>query len=131
MIRFLLDTNVIIALLKSRTSGVAGRVRAKSPDQVAVSSVTLFELYYGAYKSERRDQNLHNIERLILETLSFDAEDARHAGEIRAALRSSGHPIGPYDLMIAGQARARDLTLVTANTREFDRVTGLRVEDWA
>ena len=131
MIRYLLDTNVIIALLKSRTSALAERVRSTSPDEVATSSVTAFELYYGAFNSEHRDQNLGNLERLLLEILPFDVVDARHAGEIRARLRMSGRPIGPYDLLIAGQARARNLTLITANKREFERVTDLRVESWA
>lgn len=97
---------------------------------MATSSISVFELYFGAFKSARRDENMLKLESLDLEIVLFDADDARHAGVIRAALRERGTPIGPYDLLIAGQARARDLTLVTNNLREFQRVAGLRVEDW-
>jgi tRNA(fMet)-specific endonuclease VapC len=70
------------------------------------------------------------VDGLQFETVGFDREDARHAGEVRAALAAAGTPIGAYDVLIAGQARSRDLVLVTRNAREFDRVAGLRVEDW-
>jgi tRNA(fMet)-specific endonuclease VapC len=91
----------------------------------------MHELYYGAYKSERQEHGVGLVDALLFEVLEFDSEDGRHAGEIRAALARQGRPIGPYDVLIAGQARARDLTLVTANVGEFRRVEGLRVENWS
>ncbi|MGH7081033.1 MAG: PIN domain-containing protein [Acetobacteraceae bacterium] len=84
----------------------------------------------GACKSRRRSENLARVEGLQFAVLEFDQEDAREAGEIRAALASAGTPIGPYDVLIAGQARARDLILITRNVGEFSRVRGLRIEDW-
>jgi tRNA(fMet)-specific endonuclease VapC len=94
------------------------------------SAVVIHELYFGAFKSQRVEQNVARVDALQFLVLEFDDEDARQAGQIRAQLASKGTPIGPYDVMIAGQARARELTLVTHNTTEFRRVPGLRVEDW-
>jgi tRNA(fMet)-specific endonuclease VapC len=88
------------------------------------------ELFYGAFKSRRRFENLALIDALEFVVLEFDREDARRSGEIRALLSAKGMPIGPYDVLIAGQAVARNLILVTHNTREFKRVPGLRIEDW-
>ena len=90
----------------------------------------MHELFFGAYKSQRMAHNLARVESLQFEVLDLDKEDARHAGDIRAMLAKAGTPIGPYDVLIAGQAKARDLTLITHNTAEFRRVAGLRVEDW-
>ena len=91
----------------------------------------MHELFFGAYKSRRQAQNLALLDALQLQVLEFDKEDARQAGEIRAALAAAGQPIGPYDVLVAGQARARGLILVTNDVREFARVDGLRYEDWA
>lgn len=90
----------------------------------------MHELYFGAFKSLRRDDNVSLIDRLRFDVLAFDTEDARHGGEIRAWLAGHGTPIGAYDVLIAGQARARDLVLVTRNVREFARGPGLRTENW-
>ena len=90
-----------------------------------------YELYYGACKSRQARRNLELLDRMAFEIVPFDAGDARVAGAIRAELEAVGHPIGPYDLLIAGQARARALVLVTANSREFQRVDGLECEDWS
>jgi tRNA(fMet)-specific endonuclease VapC len=95
-----------------------------------VSSVVIHELRYGASKSARQAENHARIDALRFEVAPFDARDARQAGEVRAALERAGTPIGGYDLLIAGQALARDLVLVTRNVREFERVAGLRIEDW-
>jgi tRNA(fMet)-specific endonuclease VapC len=95
-----------------------------------VSAVVIHELYYGAFKSQRVEKNVARVDALRFSVLEFDEEDARQAGQIRAHLASKGTPIGPYDVLIAGQARARELTLVTHNTSEFQRVPGLKVEDW-
>lgn len=128
--RYLLDANAIIALLNDTTSPIAKRVRRHAPRDFGVSAVVIHELYYGAFKSQRVEQNVARVDALQFSVLEFDEEDARQAGEIRAHLASKGTPIGPYDVLIAGQARARELTLVTHNTNEFQRVPGLRVQDW-
>jgi len=128
--RYLLDANIVIALLKDTTSATARRVRRERIGDIAISAVVSHELFYGAFKSRRRIQNVAVIDALQFVVLEFDKEDARQAGEIRALLASEGTPIGPYDVLIAGQAVARDMILVTQNTREFERVPGLRFEDW-
>jgi len=129
--KYLLDTNAVIAVLNAPRSSVARRVRRQKPDDVGVSVIVIHELYYGAFRSRRADHNLQLIDSLQFEAVEFDSDDARHAGEIRAILTNRGTPIGPYDVLIAGQARARQLTLVTRNTAEFARVRYLRIEDWS
>jgi tRNA(fMet)-specific endonuclease VapC len=128
--RYLLDANAVIALLNDTTSPIARRIRRFTPRDFGVSAVVIHELYYGAFKSQRVEPNVARVDALQFPVLEFDLEDARQAGEVRAQLASKGTPIGPYDVLIAGQAKARDLTLVTHNTSEFQRVEGLRVEDW-
>ncbi len=130
MIRYLLDANAIIALLNDTSSNAARRVRREQPDDVAIPAIVAHELFYGAFKSRRAAQNVALIDALQFAVLEFDKEDARQAGAIRALLASRGTPIGPYDVLIAGQAVARNLVLVTHNTQEFGRVPGLRFEDW-
>ncbi|MGH9575106.1 MAG: type II toxin-antitoxin system VapC family toxin [Candidatus Acidiferrales bacterium] len=133
---FLLDTNICIALINERPASVRQRFTLElgSGSPMLMSSVSIFELLYGAAKSSQRERNEHAINVLLSSvagTISFDNEDARAAGQIRAALEKSGTPIGLYDLLLAGQARCRDLVVVTANEREFSRVPGLRWENWA
>lgn len=128
--RYLLDANAIIALLNDPAGSLARRIRALQPGDFGLPAIVIHELYYGAYKSQRREHNLALIDKLRFEVLPFDHEDGRHAGEIRAILALHGTPIGSYDILIAGQARARALTLITRNVREFERVDGLRVENW-
>lgn len=128
--RYLLDANVVIALLNDTTSNTARRARRESVGDVAISAIVTYELFYGAFKSQRATENAALIDALQFIVLEFDKEDARQAGQVRALLASEGTPIGPYDVLIAGQAVARDLILVTHNTREFGRVPGLRFEDW-
>jgi tRNA(fMet)-specific endonuclease VapC len=127
---YLLDANVVIGLLNDATSKLARRARRERTGDVAISAIVLHELFYGAFKSARVAQNVALVDALQFTVLEFDKEDARQAGEIRAILAASGRPIGPYDLLIAGQAKARNLTLVTHNTDEFGRVPGLRLADW-
>ena len=127
--KFLLDTNAVIALLKGDPDFMA-RLKKHRPEDFGLSAIVLHELFYGAFKSQRVAANLERVEELRFEPVDFDREDARSAGEIRAQLAKSGSPIGPYDVLIAGQARARDLTLITHNVREFQRVAGIRVESW-
>jgi len=128
--RYLLDTNVVIGLLNDATSKLAQRARREKPADVAISAIVAHELFYGAFKSHRATQNVALIDSLQFAVLEFDKEDARQAGEVRALLASRGTPIGPYDVLIAGQAKARNLTLVTHNTEEFGRVPGLHFDDW-
>ena len=130
-----LDTNAIIALLNR--SSLTVRVRLADAvhrrEVVAVPTVVLFELRYGAAKSANRQRAARRIAELLagpVEVLDFESDDAEEAGDIRAALERAGTPIGPYDVLIAGQARRRGALLVTANRREFARVPGLRTEDW-
>lgn len=127
--RLLLDTNSFVAVMNRRDERVMRRM-VERRDELVLSAVVAFKLYFGAFNSDRVDRNLAEIALLGLPTIPFEVEDARAAGEIRAALRRAGTPIGPYDVLIAGQALARDLVLVTANTREFARVARLRLEDW-
>lgn len=127
--RYLLDSNVFIAWLGNADRRVINRMAAHY-GAYQMSSVVLFELHYGAFKSNKIEQNLRRIDEIGLPVFEFDGCDAAAAGRVRADLRRRGMPIGPYDILIAGQALARDLTLVTANVREFSRVEGLRVEDW-
>jgi tRNA(fMet)-specific endonuclease VapC len=128
--RYLLDTNVVVGLLNDATSKMAQRARREKPADVAISAVVAHELFYGAFKSRRAAQNVALVDALQFAVIEFDKEDARQAGEVRALLASAGTPIGPYDVLIAGQARARNLILVTHNTEEFGRVPGLRFDDW-
>lgn len=132
MIRHLLDTNAVIALVGRRSADLLRRVQASAPGSLAISSIVAHELWYGAYRSQKVAFNLETLRLLFadLAILDFGPEDARAAGEIRADLARQGMPIGPYDVLIAGQAKARHLTLVTNNTGEFSRVTGLSLENW-
>lgn len=129
--RYLLDTNICIALLNETSPALEARARRHPATEMALPAVAAFELYYGAFKGRLSNRNLELVDRIALEILPFDADDARMAGAIRSELEAAGEPIGPYDLLIAGQARARGLALVTANTREFARVEGLLLEDWS
>jgi tRNA(fMet)-specific endonuclease VapC len=131
-----LDTNVVIAVLNDPKSLIRVRMDAAigAGHALAISSVVLFELRYGAAKSARPERNAKRIMEFLLgpvEVLSFEPEDADEAGEIRAALERKGTPIGPYDVLVAAQARRRNATLVTANVREFARVPRLTLEDWS
>ncbi|MFZ1431010.1 MAG: type II toxin-antitoxin system VapC family toxin [Geminicoccaceae bacterium] len=131
--RYLLDTNILIALLHpQRRQQVLQHLLALPPDDVVTSAIAAHELYFGAAKSSRPEENRRRFDLLFqdLQPLEFTREDAATAGTIRAELRAVGTPIGPYDVLMAGQAKARDLTLVTHNTREFTRIHGLAVVDW-
>ncbi len=129
--RYLLDTNACIALLNDRNHNLSRRARRHSAASIGVPAPVAFELYYGVFKSREQARNLHHLDRMALEIVPFDAGDARAAGTIRSELEAQGRPIGPYDVLIAGQARARGLVLVTANVREFARVDGLMIENWS
>ena len=132
---YLLDTNACIALNKGEPAPVRGRfARAVGAgSQVWVSTVVLFELWYGVVKSTRSKENAQDLAKFLagpVRVLNFDEADAREAGDVRASLERIGKPIGAYDVLMAGQARRRALTLVTANAKEFGRVKGLAWQDW-
>lgn len=132
---YLLDTNAVVALLRNKPARVRERYREAeaSGDYLALSSVVLFELWYGVAKSSQVPENSERLRILLsgdLDLLDFDDGDARTAGQVRASLEKDGNPIGAYDVLIAGQALRRGLTVVTANSSEFDRVTGLNWQDW-
>lgn len=127
--KFLLDSNAVIALLKGH-AGFLARLRQHQPADFGLSAIVSHELLYGAYKGQRTTETLERLNGLAFEVLEFDREDARAAGELRARLALAGTPIGPYDVLIAGQALARGLTVVTHNQGEFQRVPGLAIEDW-
>lgn len=127
--KFLLDTNAVIALMKGH-AGLISRVQAFAPSDFALPSIAAHELYFGAFRSQRQAENLRRVEGLRFALLDFDREDARCAAKVRAKLSEQGTPIGPYDVLIAGQALARGLTLISRNLREFQRVDQLIVEDW-
>jgi tRNA(fMet)-specific endonuclease VapC len=128
--RYLLDANAVIGLLNDTNSKLVRRARREKPSDIAMSAIVAHELFYGAFRSRRTAENVALIDALRFTVLEFDKEDARRAGEIRALLASKGTPIGPYDVLIAGQALARGLVLVTDNTSEFRRVPRLRIENW-
>jgi tRNA(fMet)-specific endonuclease VapC len=132
---YLLDTNTIVALLRNNPAGVRERYREAQAagDYLALSSVVLFELWYGVAKSSQVQENTERLRVLLsgdVDLLDFDDEDARAAGQVRATLEKAGTPIGAYDLLIAGQALRRELTVVTSNTSEFSQVAGLSWQDW-
>jgi tRNA(fMet)-specific endonuclease VapC len=137
---YCLDTNVVIRLVRAELPFIEKLRLALSRDEIALSSIVLFELEYGvagASARQKSDRRARNEERLAvflsapIAILPFDAEDAREAGDIRAHLARAGTPIGPYDVLIAAQARRRGAILVTANAREFARVPRLQLEDWS
>jgi tRNA(fMet)-specific endonuclease VapC len=132
---YLLDTNVCIALINGSSEVVRRRFAkaVESGETVGVPSVSLYELWYGVAKSVQIEANTRRLELFLagsVRVLEFGQEDARLAGQIRNTLERIGKPIGTYDLLIAGQAMARKMTLVTANAKEFGRVKGLVWEDW-
>lgn len=131
MLRFLLDTNLCIRVLRDRTASLREKFNLEA-DSLAISTMVLTELLHGAAKSGRPDANRREVETSAarLEVLSFDTAAAHHAADIRATLERRGRAIGGYDLLIAGHARSLARIVVTGNRGEFDRVPGLQCEDW-
>jgi tRNA(fMet)-specific endonuclease VapC len=128
---FLLDTDICITVIRDRPSGLRRRFNEEA-DRLAISTIVLGELLFGAARSARPAEHRRQVDRFAerLDVLPFDAEAASHFADIRADLSARGEIIGGYDLMIAGHARSRGLTVVTHNVREFRRVQGLQVADW-
>jgi len=135
-VSYLLDTNACIALINGSPASVRSHFQKATASgvQIYIPAVVTFELWYGVAKSARPALNAQRLETFLsgpVFVLPFDDQDSRIAGSIRASLEISGKPIGAYDLLIAGQALAQQLTVVTANVSEFSRVKGLSWQDWA
>ena len=133
---FCLDTNIVIFALNRRKPEIAARLSSelRAGSTLIVPSIVRFELEYGIARSSKPAQSREALETLLangFEQPAFDGADARHAADIRGGLQALGLPIGPYDVLIAAQARRRGAALVTLNSREFERVPGLMVADWA
>ncbi len=132
MLTYMLDTDIVIYTMKTKPEAVREAFNARY-GQLAISSVTLMELIFGAHKSANPARNLREVEGFAarVEVSPYDFDAAAHTGQLRAELAKLGTPIGSYDQMIAGHARSRGLILVTNNVSEFSRVSGLRIENWA
>lgn len=131
MLKYMLDTNICILTIKKRPQQVREAFN-RFYDQLCLSSISLMELIYGVKKVRQSRKNLAVVEGFAarLEVLSYDELAANHTGQLSAELARNGAPFGPYDQLIASHARSRGLSMVTNNRREFDRVPGLRIEDW-
>ena len=129
---YLLDTNICIYLIKKRPQKVLKEFGKHSPQDVAISTITLFELEYGVEKSRYRQRSQEALGRFLspLSSIDMDQQAAIEAAIIRAELEGKGMPLGPYDLLIAGLAKSKDMTLVTNNVKEFERIDGLLLANW-
>jgi tRNA(fMet)-specific endonuclease VapC len=132
MIRYLLDTNICIYLIKKHPPEVLARFQQIQLKQLYISTVTLFELYYGIEKNNSQQRNLAALKNFIapLTVVDFTLDAAIRAAKIRSDLQKQGMPIGAYDIQIAAIALSGNMTLLTNNTREFERVNGLKLENW-
>jgi tRNA(fMet)-specific endonuclease VapC len=128
----MLDTNICIYIIKNRPQSVKERFRAYHIGELCISSITVSELMYGAYKSQHIEKNLKAIEAFLLpfEIVEYDYNAAVAYGQIRATLEKKGQGIGGMDMQIAGHALALDMVVVTNNTKEFQRIEGLALENW-
>lgn len=131
MMRFMLDTDICIDLLRGRSPRLFARLREHRPDEISISSITLAELQYGAAKSARPEYHTQLLIKFCapLAILPFDSQAAEIYGQVRAELERKGTSIGPLDMLIAAHAISRNLTLVTGNEREFRRMGGLNIEN--
>jgi len=131
MLQYMLDTNICIYAIKSRPIELREQFN-RLTEQICISTITLAELYYGVEKSSRRAQNLQVVEEFVagLETLPFSVEAAAHYGQVRAELERAGQLAGRHNMLIGAHARSASLIVVTSNLREFERIPGLRIENW-
>lgn len=129
---YMLDTNICIYIIKRRPAEVIEKFRTFAVSEIAVSSITLAELEYGVSKSQHVEKNRDALALFVspLDILPFNSLAAVKYGEIRAKQEKDGSPVGSMDMLIAAHAMSRGLTLVTNNTREFERIEGLRIENW-
>lgn len=131
--RYMLDTNICIYIIKKMPPAVLQRFTEHEASEVCISSVTYAEMMHGVEKSQAKERNRLALLLFMspLTVLDFDVAAAEAYGKLRADLEQRGTPIGPMDMLVAGHAMSQGLTLVTNNTREFSRVSGLRLENWA
>ncbi len=131
LFKYMLDTNIVIYVIKRRPVEVLDTFN-RHVGQMCISTVTLAELMHGAEKSAKVEHNMRQVEDFVsrLQVVSYDIKAAAHYGQIRADLERKGTTIGVNDLHIAGHARSEGLILVSNNLREFERVDGLRLENW-
>ena len=131
--RYMLDTNICIYAIKHKPERVLTRLQEHDPEEICISSVTYAELVHGVEKSKAVEKNRIALALLLanIEIMKFDSLAAESYGKIRAELEKSGTPIGPLDTIIAGHAQSLGFTVVTNNTKEFKRVSGLKIENWA
>ena len=131
MLKYMLDTNIAIYVIKRRPLAALETFNRRA-DQLCISSISMAELMYGVEKSAEPDRNLRQLEDFVsrLQVLDYGKKAAAHYGDIQAALERQGTPIGVNDLHIAGHSRSEGMTLVTNNRKEFQRVSGLRLENW-
>lgn len=131
--RYMLDTNICIYSIKHKPEQVFLRLQEHEPEDICISSITYAELVHGVEKSQAVEKNRLALALLLanIEILNFDAAAAESYGKIRADLEKQGTPIGPLDMMIAGHAKSLGYIVVTNNTKEFHRVKGLKIENWA
>lgn len=131
--KYLIDTNILIYLMNSKSIKLQNKFVKKNTEQFCISSITVAELIFGAKKSKNVDKNLTAAIKILspFKILDFSGEDAFEYGDIRCDLEKKGKIIGGNDLLIASQARRQNLIVVTANTKEYERVSGLKVENWA
>jgi tRNA(fMet)-specific endonuclease VapC len=129
---YLLDSNICIYIINKHPAQVIEHVKMTHPNQIKLSSISLAELEYGVSKSQHREKNRDALAHFVsaFDIIEFNDKDAEVFGLIRACLEKTGQIIGPYDMQIAAQAIARDLILVTNNTKEFSRIMDLKVENW-
>jgi len=129
---YLLDTNICIYLINRKSQELIDRIEQEKPSDVGLSSITVSELYYGVNKSTQQEKNLTALAQFLMpfEIIPYAGEMAEQFGKIRAALEKRGKPIGAYDMLIAVQAIYHDLTLITNNVREFNRIPELKIENW-
>jgi len=130
---YLLDTDICIYIINKKPAAVLKRVQSRQPGQIAISAITVAELEYGVARSRDPGRNrIALLEFLFPFTiLDFDQKAAMEYGRIRSSLEARGRPVGPMDLLLAAQAKAHSLILVTNNEKEFARIDGLRIENWA
>ena len=130
--KYLIDTNICIYIMNRRPPEVIQRFKRLEMGEVGISSITVSELHYGAWKSRYPDRDLKRLDEFLLpfEILPYDEAASRHYGMIRAHLEREGQAIGPLDLLIAAQALSRDIILITNNEKEFQRIELLKVENW-
>ncbi len=131
--KFILDTNICIYIIKQKPSGVIERFKRAEISQIGISSITLSELLYGVSKSSKPEQNQIALTQFVapLEILPYGNEAAQYYGDLRAQLEKQGTPIGSLDMLIAAHALSIDCTLVTNNEKEFIRIPNLKIDNWA